>query len=110
MPVYPCKCDVCGNTDEVFRKISEHRDLPDCCGVQMKRVFTPHMVYSDLQPYQSPLDGKWISSRSQHRKHMKEHGVIEVGNEKLKRTATKQYNPGDIKQDIADAMNQHGIV
>ena len=105
MPLYPCKCK-CGHEDEVFLSISEYDKLPEHCGEQMQRVFTPLHVIEDTKPYQSPLDGKWISSKSQHRKHMREHGVIEVGNEKLTRPISKPYNPGNIKQDLAEAYDQ----
>jgi hypothetical protein len=39
------------------------------------------MVSSDIQPYQSQIDGSWITSRSKHRSHLKQHGCIEVGND-----------------------------
>lgn len=39
-------------------------------------------VMRDITPYQSPLDGKWVTSRSEHRDSMRRHGVIEMGNEK----------------------------
>lgn len=39
------------------------------------------MVMNDLRPYQSQIDGSMITSRSQHRAHLKQHGCIEIGNE-----------------------------
>jgi len=33
----------------------------------------------DKQPYLSPLDGSYVTSRSTHREHMRKHGVIEAG-------------------------------
>lgn len=38
-------------------------------------------VISDTEPYRSPIDGSIISSRSRHRDHMREHNVVEMGNE-----------------------------
>lgn len=38
-------------------------------------------VMPDIQPYRSMIDGSIISSRSQHREHLKAHGCIEVGND-----------------------------
>ena len=38
-------------------------------------------VMGDIQPYQSMADGTWITSRSQHRAHLRQHGLIEIGNE-----------------------------
>lgn len=39
-------------------------------------------VMPDIQGYQSQATGEWISSRSQHREHLKIHRLIEIGNEK----------------------------
>src|SRR6187399_132583 len=36
-------------------------------------------ILPDKQPYVSPLDGSYVTSRSQHREHMTRHGVIEAG-------------------------------
>ncbi len=39
------------------------------------------MVMPDIGGYQSMIDGTYISSRSQHREHLKRHGCQEIGNE-----------------------------
>jgi hypothetical protein len=51
--------------------------------IGQKPVTDPNapMVMPDIQPYQSMADGSWITSRSQHREHLKAHGCIEIGNE-----------------------------
>ena len=41
------------------------------------------MIQPDIQPYQSMADGSMITSRSQHREHLKKHNCFEVGNEKM---------------------------
>ena len=51
-------------------------------------------ILPDMKPMKSPIDGEIISSRSAYRNHMRKHGVIDVGNEKLK-PAKKQYRPDD---------------
>lgn len=38
-------------------------------------------VISDIEGYISQVDGSWIDSRSKHRSHLKEHRMIEVGND-----------------------------
>ena len=43
---------------------------------------TAPMVIPDIAGYKSMATGEWISSRSQHRDHLKRHGLIEIGNEK----------------------------
>lgn len=39
------------------------------------------MVQSDIQGYISQIDGSWIDSKSKHRAHLKEHRMIELGND-----------------------------
>jgi len=39
------------------------------------------MVQSDIDGYVSQVDGSWIKSRSQHRSHLKQHRMIELGND-----------------------------
>lgn len=47
-------------------------------------IGTPKIhIMPDIQPYKSMVDGSRITSRSTHRDHLKAHGVIEVGNEKM---------------------------
>lgn len=42
------------------------------------------MIMKDIKPYQSIIDGSTITSRSKHREHLRQHGCIELGNEKPK--------------------------
>ncbi len=42
------------------------------------------MVMDDIQPYKSMKTGEMITSRSQHREHLRKHGLVELGNEPLK--------------------------
>ena len=39
------------------------------------------MVQSDIEGYVSQVDGTWIKSRSMHRNHLKQHRMIELGND-----------------------------
>lgn len=38
-------------------------------------------VQADIEPYESMITHEMITSRSHHRSHMKQYGVIEAGNE-----------------------------
>ena len=38
-------------------------------------------VQGDIQPYQSMITGEMITSRSQHREHLRQHNCFEIGNE-----------------------------
>jgi hypothetical protein len=40
-----------------------------------------HYVVPDIVPYKSMIDGKMVTSRSEHRRHLKAHGCEEVGND-----------------------------
>ena len=50
------------------------------------------MVIPDIAPYKSMIDGSMITSRSVHRDHLREHGCIEVGNEKMETKYTPISN------------------
>ena len=39
------------------------------------------MVQSDIEGYISQVDGSWIKSRSHHREHLRQHRMIELGND-----------------------------
>ena len=47
---------------------------------EMTRREAP-MVISDIEGYVSMVDGSWVKSKSVHRAHLKEHGMIELGND-----------------------------
>ena len=47
-----------------------------------KMIKRESAMYSpDIQPYISQVDGSWITSRSRHRDHLKQHRMVEVGND-----------------------------
>lgn len=101
MPIYVMGCP-CGHTEEIYRSIAKmDDDLPVHCGAAMTRRVVAPMVTTDIQPYQSMCDGTMITSRSQHREHLKQHGVIEIGNEKIKAPGPLKTPPG-LKQRIAE--------
>ena len=39
------------------------------------------MVMDDIAPYRSQATGEWITSRSQHREHLKAHNCVEIGDQ-----------------------------
>ena len=47
---------------------------------EMTRREAP-MVMSDIEGYISQVDGTYIKSRSHHRAHLKQHRMIELGND-----------------------------
>lgn len=50
--------------------------------VPRREVSSP-MVMPDIAGYTSMATGEWISSRSHHREHLKRHGLVEIGNERM---------------------------
>ena len=56
----------------------------------------PHapFVVPDISPYQSMATGEMITSRSKHREHLRQHGLVEIGNE-VKAAMTKQQPKDD---------------
>lgn len=62
------------------------------------------MVINDIQPYKSMQTGEMITSRSTHRNHLKQHGLIEIGNEKIKESKPNVYNSEEVKREIASHL------
>ena len=46
-----------------------------------KQIVLGFQFMPDIQPYKSMATGEMITSRSQHREHLKEHRLNEIGNE-----------------------------
>lgn len=66
-------------------------------------------VMGDIQPYKSMITGEMITGRRQHREHLRQHGCIEVGNEKL--TPRRTINPtrDDYRRSVAEVMAGKGF-
>lgn len=59
-------------------------------------------VLNDIQPYRSMQTGEMITSRSTHKAHLKQHGLIEIGNEKMpERRPEPKYDSDNVKRAIA---------
>lgn len=41
----------------------------------------PPLIGKDIEPYKSMVTGERIRSRSHHRQHLRDHNMVEVGNE-----------------------------
>jgi hypothetical protein len=52
-------------------------------------------VMPDIDPYQSMVTGEMITSRSQHREHLRQHGLKEIGND-IKPLLTHYDNLPDV--------------
>jgi hypothetical protein len=68
------------------------------------------MIQADIAGYKSMVTGEWIGSRSTHRQHLKEHRLVEIGNE-VKSHTTKQAPRVDreqIRRDIHQSIQKLG--
>ena len=59
------------------------------------------MVMSDIEGYVSQVDGTWIKSRSHHREHLKQHRMIELGND-----VPKQHKPVELSYKDKEARKR----
>lgn len=62
------------------------------------------MLIRDIQPYRSIVDGSVVSGRRQHKDHLRAHGCVEVGNEKVGSGASRPVPVADVAADVKRAM------
>lgn len=60
------------------------------------------MVMSDIDGYVSQVDGSWIKSRSDHRSHLKQHRMIELGND-----VPMRHKEADMSTKSKEARKRH---
>ena len=58
-------------------------------------------VVSDIDGYVSQVDGSWIKSKSMHRDHLKQHRMIELGND-----VPQQHKPIEISRKSNEARKR----
>jgi len=63
------------------------------------------MVMADIQGYQSQQTGEWIGSRSTHREHLRQHSLIEIGNEKME-NAPRKVDRAGIRKAVEQAVRR----
>ena len=106
MPVYEYRCPS-GHMTDAYRTIDERSRPEPCatCGVGAEKCISrPAFAIPDIGGYTSIIDGRRIESRSAHREHLKVHGMVEVGNEKV--PPKKPYEPKGVREDIYRAMEE----
>lgn len=64
-------------------------------------------IVPDINPYQSMATGEMITSRQEHREHLKRHNLVELGNENLTPKAAKIVDPRR-KEKVAEIVNHFG--
>lgn len=66
-------------------------------------------VIGDIKPYKSMVDGSMIQGRRQHREHLRQHGCIEVGNEKITHKKPTAPSRDEIRRDLHSVMSGMGL-
>jgi putative FmdB family regulatory protein len=92
MPVYEVRCNKCGKHEDIFRRLAEYDDLPDCCGERMERCLSAPAFMVDMPAYRSMATGEMITSRTQHRNHLKNNGLVEIGDQHEAHTKQMEQN------------------
>jgi hypothetical protein len=64
------------------------------------------MVYGDIKPYKSMIDGSEITSRSRHREHLRMHGCIEIGNETKYLQPKPLQSPAGLRETLRQATEE----
>jgi len=58
-------------------------------------------IMPDIAGYKSMQTGEWIPGRRQHREHLKQHRLIEIGNEPIRESKPPAYNSDEVKRELA---------
>ena len=61
-------------------------------------------VVSDIQEYRNVVTGEMVSSRVRHNEILKEHGLVEYGNEKPPKKDKAGFT-SSVKDDLKDSIN-----
>lgn len=92
MPVYQLKCEN-GHIFDRFLKLANYNDPQICeCGSPAKRQITAPMIAPMFEDYQSPIDGRPITSKRKRLDDMArsncieyDPGMLQDNNERIKR-------------------------
>lgn len=108
MPLYAYACLTCSNQQDDYRSVERRHECPACsaCGGETQKLILAPQAMPDIQPYPSVITGEIIGSRSRHREHLKAHGCVEVGNEKLPPPKKPKPPPG-AKEAVIAAYKKH---
>jgi putative FmdB family regulatory protein len=110
MPRYSYECRHCGDRQEIVRSIKDHTRTIPCegCGQEMQQELGFAHVIPDIEPYRSVVTGERIRGRAHHRAHLKQHGLIERGNDPVRERKPKPLPPlhEDIKRAIAETRRR----
>lgn len=78
--------------------------------VQVREAAASHNVIADIAPYQSMQTGEMIGGRRQHREHLRQHGLVEIGNEHDKLKQFKVKPSVNWNEAIREQMGRRGLL
>jgi len=90
---------------DAYRSVEDRARPEPCrvCGEDAAKIVSASVfAVPDIGGYRSMQTGEWISSRSAHRAHLRQHNLIEVGNERL--PPRKPIQLDSPREDIRRAM------
>lgn len=81
MPIYHYRCESCGHEEDAYARVMDRHWGPLCCNQGMQLKIVPAHVMPDIEEFTIPGTDQVIRGRKQKREYMREHRLIEVGNE-----------------------------
>jgi len=109
MPIYEYACEDCESRATEFRKIDQRNDPLTCknCGKSMLLCISPVRGSQDIEPYKSMVTGEMVSSRTRHRQILREHKLVEVGNETHYLKSQPITTPPGLKDTLIREVKRH---
>lgn len=91
MPLYQTRCTLCRAVGQIHRVVEERNNVPPCtvCGGKREREISAPAVRGEIAPYESPVTGKMITSRTQMREDLAKSGCV-INEPGLKREIEKR--------------------
>lgn len=79
MPIYDYHCDACESDMQIYYSFKEHINVTTCdCGQIAKQVVSvPMLIKSRMVYYDSPIDGRPITSEAARREDMAKNDCVE---------------------------------
>ena len=98
-----------GSYAEPLHMVEKKDQLYQYCGGRVMKH--AHNIIEDIQPYRSTIDGSVISSRSVHRRHLREHGCVEIGTENMEKAEKHfkkpEHDAREVKRVVNEAYERH---
>lgn len=109
MPIYLFEC-ANGHRFDRFLKLKDYNSEQTCeCGEKAKRQITPTMIAPMFQDYQSPIDGRPITSKKKRQDDMARSGCVPYEPSLRKESQTRLRNEELKLENELDRTVEHEI-